>query len=82
MCEGVLVSINEKVGVGFLAAFAIACALCLFLVPDLGYGKPGHGLFRLLPGKSLFVVGIVFSVAMIVIVFVNKRRQKKGKPPI
>ncbi|MCS5715642.1 hypothetical protein NVV95_13905 [Herbiconiux sp. CPCC 205716] len=75
-------SINVKAGIGFLIAFAIACGLCLIFLPDLAYGEPGRGIFRLLPGGSLFILGIVVSIGAVVLIFVNHRRIRNGKKPL
>ena len=75
-------SINVKVGIGFLVAFAVACGLCLIFIPEFAYGEPGRGIFRLLPGGSLFVVGIVISIGAVVLILVNHRRIKNGKKPL
>lgn len=75
-------SINQKVGAGFLIAFAVACTLCLIFLPDFAYGEPGRGIFNVLPGGSLFVLGIIFSLLAVVVMFVNTHRRKKGKPPV
>jgi hypothetical protein len=75
------VSINERVGVGFLVAVGLACTVCLF-IPGLGDDQIGRGIFRVLPGGSLFVAGIVASAALIAVVITNSRRRRKGKPPV
>ncbi|RFA06570.1 hypothetical protein B7R21_19570 [Subtercola boreus] len=67
---------------GFLITFAIACALCLIFLPEFAFGEPGRGIFKALPGGSLFVLGIIFSLSAVVVMIVNNLRRKKGKPPV
>jgi len=75
------VTINEKVGVGFLSVFTLACAALLF-IPDVREGGIGRGLVRLLPGWVFLLVAIIVFIAWITIIVVNSSRRGKGKPPL